>query len=187
MKKTLLLAGVLLSMGVASAQTGLGVKGGVNLSTFNGTGDDDNVKTKVGAYVGVSYEYKFSDNLAVQPEVVYSMQGAKAKDAKDTEAKLGYINVPVMVKYYPINQFFVAAGPQVGFNVSAKSKDGGVEYDLKDDIKKVEFGLGVGLGYEFYKNIGIEARYNFGLSKILKEENIKTKNEVAQIGLFYKF
>ena len=56
-----------------------------------------------------------------------------------------------------------------------------------DICKSVDFGIPVGLSYE-YKNISLDARYYFGLTKIDKTENPDTaKNRYFSITLGYRF
>lgn len=56
-----------------------------------------------------------------------------------------------------------------------------------DICKSVDFGIPLGLSYE-YKNISLDARYYFGLTKIDKTENPDTaKNRDFSITLGYRF
>ena len=56
-----------------------------------------------------------------------------------------------------------------------------------DVCKSVDFGIPLGLSYE-YKNISLDARYYFGLTKIDKTENPDTaKNRYFSITLGYRF
>ncbi len=45
---------------------------------------------------------------------------------------------------------------------------------------------GVGLSYE-YQNVVLDARYNWGLTKIYDVDKLDSKNSVFQITLGYKF
>ena len=72
--------------------------------------------------------------------------------------------------------------------VLKNSYSGFCALDLVSDIcKSVDFGIPVGLSYE-YKNIMLDARYYFGLTKIDKTENPDTaKNRYLSITLGYRF
>jgi hypothetical protein len=62
--------------------------------------------------------------------------------------------------------------------------------DVKEFFKTVDFGMNVGLGYNFSKNVLVSARYNFGLSNIADTEpgdNTKMKNSVFSLSLGYIF
>ena len=123
-------------------------------------------------------------NFAVQPELVYSSQGAKySNGSNNTTFKLGYINIPVMFQYMFDNGFRLEAGPQLGFLVSAKANS----TDIKDQVKKVDFALGVGVGYIHEPSgFGVDARYNLGLSNINENSSVKSTNRGFQLGVFYQ-
>ena len=83
MKKIVLSIAAMLVFGFANAQdVRFGVKGGLNIATL--TGDVQDASTKVGFHVGGFAEIKVSDKFAVQPELLFSTQGAKS----DEEGKL---------------------------------------------------------------------------------------------------
>ncbi|MCV9934169.1 PorT family protein [Flavobacterium sp. LS1R47] len=204
MKKITLSIVAVLAFGFANAQeVKFGVKGGINLSTL--TGDMEDASSKVGFQVGGFAEIKLSDKFSVQPELLYSTQGAKEKSnvfdadamelvSADFTTKLAYINVPVMAKYYVAEKFSLEAGPQIGFLVSAKGKMSGggdsQEEDIKDFYKSIDFGVNFGAGYDFTENLSAGVRYNLGLSNILENEagdNFKNKNSVFSLSVGYKF
>ena len=59
--------------------------------------------------------------------------------------------------------------------------------DMSDVCKSMDFGLPLGLSYE-YKNIVLDTRYYFGLTKIDKTDNPdKARNQYLSITLGYKF
>jgi hypothetical protein len=171
-------------------ETKFGVKGGLNITTFAG-GDYWDAKSLVGFQVGGFAEIKIIDRLSIQPEVLYSAQGAKIEFAgSDSDIKLGYINVPVLAKFYITKQFTAEAGPQLGFLVSAKNEG----EDVKDNFKSVDTGFNFGLGYNFTDNFSAGIRYTVGLSNIadydvddIDEYYDSPKNSVLALTLAYKF
>lgn len=173
-----------------------GIKAGGNLSSI--TGDD--TKSKFGFYAGALVNVPISEVFSIQPEVVYSQQGAKAKDNYDfagytitnMKQNLSYINVPVMVQYNATPEFYLEAGPEFGFLVNAQAKGdiNGSTYKAsnKDSLKTFNFGLGIGLGYRFTSQLGINARYTAGLTDIVKNGGGETsKNTNFQLGLVIIF
>jgi hypothetical protein len=94
-----------------------------------------------------------------------------------------YLNIPILANYYVVKGLAVKAGIQPGFLVGAKH-DG---KSFSDDCKKFDFSIPVGLSYEI-SNIVFDARYNIGLTKTAKGDNVeKTKNSVFQFTVGYKF
>ena len=220
MKKVAIAAFALLTFGFANAQDiKFGIKAGANFSTLTGDAVADDVEMKPGFHAGGLVEIKFTEMLSLQPEVLFSYQGAKTSDREDdlagnisrTESKvnLSYINVPVMLKFYPVNGFFIQAGPQIGFLVSAKSKNESTftdpgnlttnqstEVDIKDDLKTVDVSFNAGLGYDFTPNLFIDARYSFGLTNVYDAPDflggfgiteLDAKNSNITVSLGYKF
>ncbi|MDY0090170.1 MAG: porin family protein [Flavobacteriaceae bacterium] len=207
MKKIILSILAVVAFGTANAQDiKFGAKAGLNISNL--TGDTEDTKSKIGFHLGGVIEIKITDKFSVQPELLFSTQGAKYEESEsfggesykyETTMKLNYLNIPIMAKYYVAENFSILAGPQVGFLMSAKAdweetysfggtteSDSGEE-DVKDFYKGIDFGLNLGLGYDFTENIFVEARYNLGLSNIADVDNYKEKNSVFQISLGYRF
>lgn len=161
-----------------------GAKAGVNLATFNGK-DVDDVKMLTSFNIGLVGEYAFSDKMAIQPELLFSAQGAKFEGNIDNvKVKLNYLSLPIMFKYYVAEGLSIQAGPQISYLLSAKVGD----EDVKDDAKKIDFALGLGAGYRLDNNIFFDARYTYGLSKVSKDaEDEKFYNGVFQISVGYYF
>lgn len=195
MKKVLIVSVLAISTLVASAQVNFGLKTGVNFSTLGGDDFDevDGKKSNTGFYFGGIVNVPFSENFAFQPELVFSSkQGVEFREDPNIEynLNLAYLNIPLMLQYR--NSGFIAeAGPQIGFLMSAKSKisAGGQsdEEDVKDSFKGIDFGINLGLGYQFSNGFGINGRYNFGMSNIVDETDADTKNRVLSVGIFYMF
>ncbi|MEO5946756.1 MAG: porin family protein [Chitinophagaceae bacterium] len=163
-----------------------GVKGGLNVYNIH---NDNNVKydTKLGFHLGMLGHIHLSKQFALQPELLYSAQGAKYTIANNEyKLNLGYINVPVMLQYMFDNGFRLQAGPQIGFLTRAKSELNNTKTDVKDNFKTVDFAVGFGVGYVSPKSgLGIDARYNLGVSDINENSTVKSTNRGFQVGLFY--
>lgn len=121
-----------------------GLKAGVNLANLN-VEDYDDTEMKLGMYAGALAHIHITPNIGVQPEVVYSTQGAKDGD---TKWLIDYVNVPIMLQYMFDNGFRIETGPQVGFLTRAKIEADGEELDIKDDLKKTDISWGFGLNYD---------------------------------------
>ena len=200
MKKVIIMLAAALISVSAMAQVRFGVKVGADLTNFWGEDIDHGMKP---AYqIGALMEYKFNDKFAIAPEAVFAAQGGKYSDeamgAKfDMTYNTNYINVPVMLKYYVTPDFAIDLGPQVGVNgyrkttVEGKGSFGGVNiedketFDLKDDTKAVDFGVGLGATYSLTENAFLQARYTFGLTEVY--ENGEAKNGNIQVAFGWKF
>lgn len=169
MKKIILSAIALVAFGAVNAQDmKFGAKAGANFSNFTGDLDADGTTS---FYVGGFVDFTVSESFHVQPEVLYSMEGAK-------DAALNYLKVPVMAKYYVAETFNIQAGPYIGFVA------GGDE--IKDAVKSMDFGIGAGAAYDITENLFVDARYNLGLQNI-SDIGGDIKNTTIQVGLGYKF
>lgn len=192
MKKVLVIAALMFSSVATFAQHAVGsfnLQPKVGVSIANLT-DNNSSDARVGLVAGVEGEYQASDIFSVSAGVLYSMQGAKfdAFGAKSTE-KLDYINVPIMANVYVVKGLAVKLGVQPGFKVNDKLDLkmpvlGGALVDLK--AKSVDFSIPVGISYE-YNNFQVDARYNWGLTKVFDVDKLDQKNSVFQITLGYKF
>jgi len=171
------------SVHAQSAQ--FGIKGGVNLATFSGK-DATGATTLVGFHGGGLVSLPISSDFSVQPEVLYSMQGAKVPSVSG-QINLGYINVPVLAKYTIFHGFSVEAGPQVGFLLSAKAEASGSSGDVKSQTQSVDFSAVGGASYLTSANIGFDARYTLGLTTTAKDNTSKVYNNVIQLGVYYMF
>jgi len=188
MKKVLFTAIAVLGFTFANAQEGttstggtkFGAKAGLNMSNLTGDAETD---SKVGFFVGGFAEIKLSDKFAVQPELLYSMLGAKDDDAN---WDMNYLLIPVMAKYFVTEQLSLEAGPQIGFLMSAKY-DG---VDVKDFFSSTDLAFNLGAGYDVTEAINVSLRYSLGMSNVLDSDTFgdadaKTSNIGLAVG--YKF
>ena len=151
-----------------------GFKGGINLSSIQGK-DVDNSDSRIGGFFGGFGEFCINDSYAIQPELLYSLQGAK-------ELKLDYLNVPIMVKAKLAEEFIIEAGPQIGYLVSGET--------AADALNDLDYGLNLGLEYQIHNNVNIGVRYNHGLSNIYTKDflaDFDAKNRNFQLSVSYKF
>jgi hypothetical protein len=185
----------LLALGITSAifsfsqSAKFGLKAGVNISTlkWNSNVDGD---ARIGLYAGGLAHIHLTPQWALQPEVYYSAEGGKMNVSSNEEVtwKNDYVNIPLLLQYNFDNGFRLQAGPQLGLLVSSKVEDQDDNEDDADEVfKSTNVSLGFGLGYLTYSGIGIDARYNLGLSRITESAYDEAKGRVFQIGLFYLF
>lgn len=160
-------------------------KVGVNIANIT---DADDTDPRIGLAAGAEFEYGLTDNIGLSAGVLYSMQGVKTTIIDDDCTwKLDYLNVPILANFYVAKGFAVKLGVQPGFKLSSKAKVKGSgaskEVDV-DGVKSVDLSIPVGLSYQ-YQNIVFDARYNWGVTKIVDDAD--SKHSVFQITVGYKF
>ena len=191
MKKIVLSLIFIVVVMTSKAQIQYGAKAGLNIATWKGEHADDigERESHLHIHAGVLVNIPITDRINVQPELLYSGEGVKY-DFYYVDAdrqKLGYLNIPVLVQYNHPLGFFAETGPQVGLLLSAKLGDGKIFVDNKDDFKKTDLKWILGVGFKSKYGAGINIRYNMGLVELYDEADLKVKNSVIGIGLFYMF
>jgi hypothetical protein len=202
------------------AQIRVGVKVGLNESeiiTSNNQfvevgGNSQNLRNfpKAGFNGGLLLSIPLSKKFSLQPEAVYSTQGADGKptvaySVSATEVyKFNYVNIPLLLKYKLPLGIFLETGPQLGLLVKADIDESVVgtytttHYSVKNQYKSTDIAWVLGAGYLSPFNVGFDIRYNLGLTDFsnsaptpgmqqLPIENGSIKNSVVQIGIFYVF
>jgi len=200
MKKAMLMMAVLTASLTAMAQHEEGdflvqPKVGLNIATLS-----DADKTIGDLNFGIEAELMLTDYFSLSAGAIVSNQGGKYND--DTYVSytvdLDYVNVPVMANFYILPGLSLKAGVQPSYRMKAKVKTDGATYDMdqfyallsgtgiEEDfkVKKFDLSIPVGISYE-YQNVVLEARYNWGVTKIM--DNDSFYNRVFQLTLGYKF
>lgn len=175
-----------------------GAKAGLNIANL--TGDtDSSIDSRIAFHAGAVAEFLISEKFSVQPELLFSAQGAKNEYTEEgnvvkSTMKLNYLNLPIMAKYYVIKGLSLEAGPEIGMKLSAKTKAeaNGVSatVDIGDNIENIAFGLNLGAGYKLDNGLNFNIRYNLGLSNIAKgsdNDDSSVKNSVFQVSVGYFF
>ena len=190
-KIVFLIALSILGFAQAHAQK-FGFKGGYNYSSLNGeVAQNSTLKGLNGFYVGALMELPMGDVLALQPEIIYSRQGAAweyeydvfllGKGVIKSDLRLDYLNIPVMAKVN-LGPLFLQGGVQFGFlvnnpeiSISALGNRISKELD-KDAYAAFDFGVGAGLGINLSEHFFVEARYTHSLTNAFDPNNNSLKN-----------
>lgn len=176
-----------------------GIKGGANVSIFG-----NNVKSKIGFQGGGFAKIELSDKFFLQPELLYMQQGLERDNFSlpipgvtslvSGNLKITYLNVPLLIKYYPYEKLFLEAGPQIGLLLSAKGNASyeGNNYDLdfKDNFKNIDLGMNVGVGYDLSDKFSIAMRYNVGTTKMANTDYVAdfyNRNSFISLSVAYTF
>ena len=197
MKKMMMIAAMMVATVAAKAQFEPGTftlqpKVGVTLATIS----SDDSKFKFGMAAGIEGQYQLNNWFGLSAAVMYSQQGAKAKNY-DVKLNTEYINIPVMAKFYVTKGLSLNVGVQPGFMTKAKAKGEGRTIDVKSNCNKVDFSIPMSIAYEFENGLTFEARYTTGLTNVGKDafdssssswdKAYQNKNEVFMLTVGYKF
>lgn len=182
------------AMGVVAQSISGGFKVGANFANQKYDSDfgDFTPDARTSLHLGLFATIKFSENFGVQPELMYNSVGSKFNfgTSGDVVSKLDYLTIPVMLRYSPAKIFNLHAGPQFGMLLSAKQEYNGNSEDMKDNLKGLDLGLGIGAGVDLPMGLGFSARYVAGLSDISDDTNStqsgKLTNTAIQISVLYK-
>lgn len=173
--------------GFTQAQISGGIKGGLNFANQEYSSDGFSISpdARTAIHVGVFAVINFSDNLGLQPELLYSSKGSEFDFGGATAtAKYNYLDVPILVRYSINEMISFHAGPQISLLMSAEDDDGN---DLKDGVTGTDFGLSFGGQVDLPMGLVGGLRYNLGLSNIDDTNSGgEVKNKVFQIYVGYK-
>lgn len=170
---------------IAHAQLRVGIKAGANFADLDAVSFKTEMRT--GFHFGAILEVKLPGSFALQPELMYSSQGAKVDQAAIEEIQYDYITVPVLLKYYLLKDVLnVEIGPQFSFLVNDKVESNflGTNFDASDS-STFDFAAIGGVGVDLGDHIFLQGRYVFGLTEA--SANADIKNKVIQISVGYKF
>lgn len=188
----------------ANAQVTLkpGVKAGLNLSKFT----NSEATNKADFYIGGLMAIKFAKIYTLQPELIYSRQGATRQEEyisynpffsiskKEVKYSLDYLGLNVINKFTFGSGFQVVVGPAIDFKVSDNFSENNTEKPIGVDVALVG-----GLGYS-YNNFTFEARVKQGMMDIFGDNYNQTVdnnnngnydevvlNQLFQFGVSYTF
>ena len=166
-----------------NAQQAVGIKGGVNIASLSGFEG----RSRISGHGGVFLHHTINRTWCFQPELLFSGEGQRyiANTGEERTLALGYLQLPLMVQYYPAPQVYLEAGPQFGLLLSAQDKvdDESGNINAKDDFTAAQVALGLGIGFKATEQLILYGRYNFGLTDVTRFDNIVDHSNVGQLGI----
>ncbi len=149
----------------------LGGKAGLTMGRASLDGDPMDETFRLGFVAGGFMVMPLQENMHLQAEVLYAQKGEKWTNGEDVNLNIDVLEVPVLVKFFPIENMNVYAGPTLNYIMTAKVKMDSGDIDLKDEelIKTMGFGISLGTQY-FFENIFVDARYDMGLTDLNDQE-----------------
>ena len=166
----------------------------------------DGDKSKINLAYGVEFERFFTDQFSASLGIMFTNQGCKwniysldGADNVSDDMKLDiyYGTLPIMANYYVLPGLALKAGIQPAFRVKARIEFNGEKMDFDNAIDAIfdgndnkmrtfDLSIPVGLSYEF-KRVTFDARYNFGVTKLISNTDESIYNKVFIMTLGYKF
>ncbi|WP_310396491.1 porin family protein [Hymenobacter sp.] len=161
-----------------------------------------------GFYAGIYATLPLGPGFAIEPGISYSEKGTvlqgkvpvPALDFLSTRltgtARLAYVDVPVLAKVFVTPGFYFYAGPQASFLVSGQARvEAGAlgfaayrqDFDISNQLRKVDFAAVGGLGYQFENGLGMSAGYDYGLSSLDTGNRFDVQNRVIKVGANFSF
>lgn len=136
-----------------------GFQGGVSLNKY--TTMKEFKSNIAGWHAGITLLVKMPAFFAFQPAVLFERSNAEIPyDSGAQRFKVNTLNIPLAVQWGPDLGFcriFAEAAPFVDINLAAKISD----TDMRDSIKKAQFGIGAGAGIDIWR-LQLKVRYNWG-------------------------
>jgi len=180
-----------------------GIQGGLNVSSVtnakpNSYGDNNfSQNSKPGFNLGVFAEIPIIAMIHFQPEINYSMKGFRANtDQGMLTRSYNFIDVPLLVKFYPIPHFYVFLGPQLSVKLSTTDSwtintPDFTKYERRNnDINQLYAGLALGIGVDVTSHLIFNAGYSADFTNTYKYSGDDTppfRNQVINIRAGYRF
>jgi hypothetical protein len=190
MKKVFLAVIAFTVIAISSQAQGvrIGAKLGANLNKV--TGKSFNEEFDLAYHVGGFLEIDINKKWGIQPEVYFNQATTtrsssfstiyNANPNANTDIKLNYLSIPVLLRYNIGNMLTLNAGPQFSIlmnNDKTLLQNGGSAF------KSGDFAMAAGAQINL-KMLRIYGRYNIGLSNINDiDERDKWKSQQLQLGL----
>ena len=176
-------AAMSLLFSTVQAQQAVGIKGGINIASLSGFEG----RSRISGHAGVFLHHTINKNWCFQPELLYSGEGQRyiANNGVERTLALGYLQLPLMIQYYPAPQIYFEAGPQFGLLLSAQDKadDESGHINAKEDFTAAQVALGLGIGFKATEQLLLYGRYNFGLTDVSRFDDIVDHSQVGQLGI----
>jgi hypothetical protein len=156
------------------------------------------VESRLGAAVGLVAEWGVHGNYSLALEPMLSLGGPSITSGAGYEPDLVVLEIPILARrnwqFRDHNRFFVFAGPNLAFPISAEGNIAGGTPLEKDDLQPFEFLVDAGLGgsvrFALYWHLIGSVRYSHGFTEVLEEpiggvEEWKSRNVKFLLGIMH--
>ena len=205
MMKMAVLAAALTLSANASAQTKLGLKGGINTSEVSVNDDVWKTDNRLGFFIGPTVKFTLPIvGMGMDISALYEKRESKMKSE---DGKLGSVvsreqlAIPINARYsFGLGEtanIFLFAGPQVAFNLGKKDKE--IVPEVADwTLKSSNFSINLGIGCTLASHLQATIGYNIALGKTgeveLSTKGVETskkkydgRSNASQLGVAYFF
>jgi hypothetical protein len=195
MKRITLLALTALVVSNSRAQLAVTPVAGFNVSNYRLTSDAfpfEQNKPQVGYCAGILADIPLTDQLSLQPGVLYKLNGFRweTEQVKQT-ISINTLEIPVKLIYsFDIgkgNRLFIGAGPYAGINVSGKNHlKGSLTFDSSNylstprpvdrtselnfggphDIQRFDIGAGISVGVKTRNGLFVSMQGQYGIKDL---------------------
>ena len=179
---TLVVLVAAMTMTVQAQRVKFGVKDGLNITKMYFSENVVKSDNQTGFYIGPTLKFALPlVGLGIDVAALYDQRKAEVEDYPTVESasnqktiKQQSINIPVNLRYNiglgSMAGIYLAAGPQIGFNVGDKEikLDSYSEYTMKSSNFSVNLGAGVFL----LKRLEVGFSYNIALGKTGEVESV---------------
>ena len=179
-----------------SAQTKIGVKGGMNISNMSITtsGITMSLSSLVGFNVGVVAEIPIVNDLFLQPALLFTTKGTTVKlQSINMTERLDYLEIPINAMYKfklgSSSKLLLFAGPYIAYGIGGKDSSTGESVKFSGankDFNAFDCGLNFGPGLEV-GNFQLTAQYSLGLANMSPTSVATAKNNAFNFSVAYLF
>ncbi|HWK58228.1 MAG TPA: porin family protein [Parapedobacter sp.] len=199
-RKTLLLAIAIAATTQLFAQKKVspGIRAGVNVTTLSNIDAD----FKADFYAGGILSLNLGQRYTLQPELIYTRQGASNVTFVDEASgeltgqenvTIQYLSLGVINKFYFVDGFHGLIGPSLDMKIGKNFPR--IDFD-DDEYGGVDLGISLGLGYTLPIGLTFEGRFKTGMLDAFNNDYFLgmfddpdeiSLNRVFQLGVSYSF
>ena len=204
-KLAIILSVFLLATLSVHAQSGFGIKAGMNFNSMSDIEVNDikrSINRKTGFHAGILYKIDLPSGFGIQPELLYIQKGGTLSEVQTESSahtdlgnggdfKMHYLQLPVNIQWgidLVLFRPFLMVSPFLSYQISKESNI----KDLAWDTEKLGYGIGLGAGLDIWK-FQVSGKYNWDLGKAseFKWDGTKTfkggKNRGFELSLAFIF
>ena len=180
------------------------MKGGYTLSNLGfEPGYGETTSTLSGFHAGLTIGFDIGETYGFETGLIYIKKGENNKlisydnflrlSVVNRKISISFISVPMNFKYYS-NNIYLKAGPYIAFALSVEVETESLEDSTIEnikfgnksgEIKTLDLGFSLGIGYQLTKHISSEISTDLGLINMSNINEIRTRSLNLSIVYFF--